>query len=161
MHDDRLVPLESEDPSAARQVQGSGTAVDEPTSRTPTAVEQATPSTAGTAAAADGAPSADSAELEERIRNALKEVIDPEIGLDIMSLGLIYEVKVTGSQAYVLMTLTSPGCPVAGAFMHAVYEAASAVRGISEVNVDLTFSPPWDPRTMASDEAKMMMGFYY
>ncbi|MDQ2817016.1 MAG: metal-sulfur cluster assembly factor [Candidatus Eremiobacteraeota bacterium] len=98
---------------------------------------------------------------EELVREELKTVIDPEIGLDVVNLGLIYEVRLDGDRAHVLMTLTSPGCPVAGAFMASVKTAVEAIPGVSECTVDLTFSPPWDPRTMASDEAKLMMGFYY
>ncbi|HLJ83758.1 MAG TPA: metal-sulfur cluster assembly factor [Candidatus Eremiobacteraceae bacterium] len=98
---------------------------------------------------------------EEVIREELKNVVDPEIGLDVVSLGLIYDIKIDGSKVDVVMTLTSPGCPVAGAFMASVQSAVSQVPGVADCHVDLTFSPPWDPRTMASDEAKMMMGFYY
>ncbi|MBC5824790.1 MAG: metal-sulfur cluster assembly factor [Candidatus Eremiobacteraeota bacterium] len=104
---------------------------------------------------------ADAPLSEERIREELKSVIDPEIGLDVVNLGLIYDVKIDGDKVHVLMTLTSPGCPVAGAFMASVKAGAESVPGVAECTVDLTFSPPWDPRTMASDEAKLMMGFYY
>jgi metal-sulfur cluster biosynthetic enzyme len=98
---------------------------------------------------------------EDAIREELKNVVDPEIGLDVVSLGLIYDVKIDGGHVDVVMTLTSPGCPVAGPFMASVQSAVSQLPGVTDCHVDLTFSPPWDPRTMASDEAKMMMGFYY
>src|ERR1700680_1139154 len=98
---------------------------------------------------------------ESAIREELKNVVDPEIGLDVVSLGLIYDVKIEGGHVDVVMTLTSPGCPVAGSFMASVQSAVAQVPGVADCHVDLTFSPPWDPRTMASDEAKMMMGFYY
>ena len=98
---------------------------------------------------------------EDVIREELKNVVDPEIGLDVVSLGLIYDVKIDGGHVDVVMTLTSPGCPVAGPFMASVQSAVSQLPGVTDCHVDLTFSPPWDPRTMASDEAKMMMGFYY
>jgi metal-sulfur cluster biosynthetic enzyme len=98
---------------------------------------------------------------EEAIREELKNVVDPEIGLDVVSLGLIYDIKIDGAKVDVVMTLTSPGCPVAGSFMASVQSAVAQVPGVADCHVDLTFSPPWDPRTMASDEAKMMMGFYY
>jgi metal-sulfur cluster biosynthetic enzyme len=98
---------------------------------------------------------------ESAIREELKNVVDPEIGLDVVSLGLIYDVKIEGGHVDVVMTLTSPGCPVAGPFMASVQSAVSQIPGVTDCHVDLTFSPPWDPRTMASDEAKMMMGFYY
>jgi metal-sulfur cluster biosynthetic enzyme len=98
---------------------------------------------------------------EERVREELKTVVDPEIGIDMVSLGLIYGVSVEGSVVHVTMTLTSPGCPVAGMFMSAVNAALMSIPGVSDAKVDLTFAPPWDPRTMASEDAKMMMGIYY
>lgn len=98
---------------------------------------------------------------EERIREELKGVVDPEIGLDVINLGLIYDVKVEGDAVSVLMTLTSPGCPVAGMFIANVKNAVEAIPGVASCNVDLTFTPPWDPRSHASEEAKMMLGIYY
>jgi metal-sulfur cluster biosynthetic enzyme len=98
---------------------------------------------------------------EERVREELKTVVDPEIGIDMVSLGLIYGVHIEGSTVHVTMTLTSPGCPVAGMFISAVNAALTSIPGVTEAKVDLTFAPPWDPRTMASEEAKMMMGIYY
>jgi metal-sulfur cluster biosynthetic enzyme len=98
---------------------------------------------------------------EERVREELKNVVDPEIGIDMVSLGLIYGVRIEGSTVFVTMTLTSPGCPVAGMFINAVHAALMSIPGVTDAKVDLTFAPPWDPRTMASEEAKMMMGIYY
>jgi metal-sulfur cluster biosynthetic enzyme len=98
---------------------------------------------------------------EERVREELKTVVDPEIGLDVINLGLIYDVKIDGDKVAVVMTLTSPGCPVAGMFLASVKTAVEGIPGVGECSVDLTFNPPWDPRTHASDEAKMMMGLYY
>ena len=98
---------------------------------------------------------------EERVREELKNVVDPEIGLDVINLGLIYDVKVDGDKVTVVMTLTSPGCPVAGMFLANVKNAVEAIPGVAECTVDLTFNPPWDPRSHASEEAKMMLGIYY
>ncbi len=98
---------------------------------------------------------------EERIREELKNVVDPEIGLDVINLGLIYDVKVDEEKVTVVMTLTSPGCPVAGMFLANVKNAVEAIPGVAECTVDLTFNPPWDPRSHASEEAKMMLGIYY
>ncbi|HXW51132.1 MAG TPA: metal-sulfur cluster assembly factor [Candidatus Acidoferrales bacterium] len=98
---------------------------------------------------------------EERVRAELRNVVDPEIGIDMVSLGLIYDVKIEGSTVFVTMTLTSPGCPVAGMFLNAVHAALMSIPGVTEAKVDLTFTPPWDPRSMASEDAKMMMGIYY
>jgi len=97
----------------------------------------------------------------ERVRDELRNVVDPEIGIDMVSLGLIYDIRLEGSTVFVTMTLTSPGCPVAGMFINAVHSALMSIPGVSEAKVDLTFAPPWDPRTMASEDAKMMMGIYY
>ena len=109
-----------------------------------------------------GAPTgAQTAVTEEKIREELKNVIDPEIGLDVINLGLIYDVNVDGDNVAVRMTLTSPGCPVAGMFMANVRDAVEAIPGVASCTVDLTFDPPWDPRTHATEEAKMMLGIYY
>jgi metal-sulfur cluster biosynthetic enzyme len=109
----------------------------------------------------NGATSAAEPLTEERVRAELRNVVDPEIGIDMVSLGLIYDVKIEGTTVFVTMTLTSPGCPVAGMFINAVHAALMSIPGVSEAKVDLTFTPPWDPRTMASEDAKMMMGIYY
>jgi metal-sulfur cluster biosynthetic enzyme len=113
-------------------------------------------------ASAPSAAAADTPALtEERVREALRNVVDPEIGIDMVSLGLIYDIAIQGSVVHVTMTLTSPGCPVAGMFINAVHAALLSIPGVTDAKVDLTFSPPWDPRTMASEDAKMMMGLYY
>src|SRR5579872_601516 len=117
-------------------------------------------SSAPAAPAANGA-AAPAPPTEARVREELKNVVDPEIGIDMINLGLVYDVRVDGSTVYVVMTLTTPGCPVAGMFLNAVHAAVMSIPGVSECKVDLTFSPPWDPRTMASEEAKMMLGIYY
>jgi metal-sulfur cluster biosynthetic enzyme len=98
---------------------------------------------------------------EERVREALKGVVDPEIGLDMVSLGLLYGVEVDGSKVKVVMTLTTPACPVGPMFVNNVHQTVIGLPGVSACDVELTFSPPWDPRTMASDEVKLQMGFYY
>lgn len=106
-------------------------------------------------------PQSDGQISEERIRETLKSVVDPEIGLDIISLGLVYGIAIEGSNVTIRMTLTTPACPVGPMFINSVQAAVIALPGVKDCKVDLTFDPPWDPRTMASDEAKMMMGFYY
>jgi len=120
-------------------------------------------STAPEAAASSTAPATDAEYpvTEEIVREALRSVVDPEIGLDMVSLGLLYGVAVDRSKVKVTMTLTTPACPVGPMFVNAVHQAVMAIPGVSECDVDLTFSPPWDPRTMASDEVKLQMGFYY
>jgi metal-sulfur cluster biosynthetic enzyme len=101
------------------------------------------------------------APTEEQIREALKAVVDPEIGLDVINLGLIYDVKIDGDRVGIVMTLTTPGCPVAGMFLASVKSAVEAIPGVAECNVELTFNPPWDPRVHCSEDAKMMLGLYY
>lgn len=93
------------------------------------------------------------------IINNLKEVYDPEIPVNIYDLGLVYNVDVDGDTANVLMTLTAPGCPVVDILVDDVTQAAKAVEGIENVNVELTFEPPWD-KTMMSEEARLELGFF-
>jgi len=89
---------------------------------------------------------------------ALKTVYDPEIPVDIYELGLIYRVEIEDDRLVkVLMTLTAPGCPVAGEMPIWVQDAVSAVPGVSGAKVDLTFDPPWD-MTRMSEEAQMVLG---
>ena len=130
---------------------------------TPQEQPAATPESepAASAATTNGASETAAPPSVERVRDELRNVVDPEIGIDMVSLGLIYDIRLEGSTVFVTMTLTSPGCPVAGMFINAVHSALMSIPGVSEAKVDLTFAPPWDPRTMASEEAKMMMGIYY
>lgn len=97
---------------------------------------------------------------EEEIREALKTVEDPEIGLSIVDLGLVYDTEVTDHKIKVTMTLTTPFCPVGPLIMSQVESVLSSLPEVENVDVDVTFSPPWDPRTMASDEVKAMLGLW-
>ena len=96
---------------------------------------------------------------ETEIIAAIKTVYDPEIPVDIYELGLIYEVE-TGADGAVSikMSLTAPGCPVAGEMPGWVADAVSALPGVKTVDVDLTFEPPWGMEMM-SDEARLELGF--
>jgi metal-sulfur cluster biosynthetic enzyme len=95
------------------------------------------------------------------IHEALREVIDPELGLDIVSLGLVYGVTVDpDGDAVVSMTLTTPYCPLGPMLESQVHAATQFLPGIRDVKVDLIWDPPWDPHTMASDEAKLELGLY-
>ncbi|HVA36853.1 MAG TPA: iron-sulfur cluster assembly protein [Candidatus Dormibacteraeota bacterium] len=97
------------------------------------------------------------------MRTALTEVYDPELNISMVELGLIYGIEVEGAQqdeVTVTMTLTSPMCPVGPMFKQAVEEKVKAVPGVNKTRVEITFSPPWDPRTMASEEAKMELGIW-
>jgi FeS assembly SUF system protein len=95
-----------------------------------------------------------------RFVTALKSVYDPEIPVDIYELGLIYKVDVADNKdVAVEMTLTAPGCPVAGEMPGMVKSAVETVEGIGEVTVNLVFEPPWTPEKM-SDEAKLELNMY-
>lgn len=91
---------------------------------------------------------------------ALKTVYDPEIPADIYELGLIYKVDIDDDRNVTVdMTLTSPGCPVAGEMPAWVQNAVSAVEGVANVDVNLTFDPPWDMSRM-SEEARIALGMF-
>lgn len=100
-------------------------------------------------------------DLEERVIESLKKVEDPEIPVNIFDLGLIYKLDAEESEGKVSVqfTLTNPGCPVAGTFPFMVKEAVETVEGVKEVEVDLTFDPPWEPSFM-SDMAKVALDMW-
>ena len=103
---------------------------------------------------------AESEVTEDEVLDALREVHDPEIPVNIYDLGLIYNVDVDeNNHAQIVMTLTAPGCPVVDILMDDVTQAVRAVEGIEDVNVDLTFDPPWD-KSMMSEEARLELGFF-
>lgn len=93
-----------------------------------------------------------------QVLSRLKEVIDPELGVNIVDLGLVYDVSVKKGKVAVLMTLTSPGCPLAGVFDKLVRDAILRIEGVSDVSVSLTFDPPWTVEMM-SKEARAVLGF--
>ena len=95
-----------------------------------------------------------------KLVSALKTVYDPEIPVDIYELGLIYKVDVADNKDTVVdMTLTAPGCPVAGEMPGMVKDALEGVEGIGAVTVNMTFDPPWTPERM-SEEAKLELNMY-
>ena len=100
---------------------------------------------------------------QEIVRTALAEVQDPELMLGIIDLGLVYDVVLEGDanqDVTVVMTLTSPMCPVGPMFKQAVQSKVESVEGVKSANVEITFSPPWDPRTMASEDVKLALGIW-
>ena len=101
---------------------------------------------------------------EAEIMQSLRDVEDPEMKMSITELGLIYAVRVEegdeGVHAEIDMTLTSPGCPVAPEIMAAVHRSALSTEGVNSVHVNLTFSPPWDPRVHASEDARFDLGVF-
>lgn len=98
--------------------------------------------------------------LTDDIVAALKTVYDPEIPVDIYELGLIYKVDIDDSRKVVIdMTLTAPGCPVAGEMPGWVENAVATVPGVSDVQVEMVFDPPWSPDRM-SEEAEVAIGWF-
>lgn len=95
---------------------------------------------------------------EEMILEKLKEVIDPEIGIDVVNLGLIYELKINPDNiVYVKMTMTTPGCPLTLWLLQAVEQKILEIPGVKDVEVELTFDPPWTPDRI-SEEVKKRLG---
>ena len=105
-------------------------------------------------------PAEELARLSDDVISALKTVYDPEIPADIFELGLIYKIDIEDDRMVKIdMTLTAPGCPVAGEMPGWVENAVSAVEGVSGVEVKMTFDPPWTPDRM-SEEAQVAVGWY-
>jgi FeS assembly SUF system protein len=105
-------------------------------------------------------PPEELARLSDDIIAALKTVYDPEIPADIFELGLIYKIDIEDDRMVKIdMTLTAPGCPVAGEMPGWVENAVGAVEGVSGVEVQMTFDPPWTPDRM-SEEAQVALGWY-
>lgn len=97
--------------------------------------------------------------LGEQVVEVLRGIYDPEIPVDIYELGLIYDVQVSTEQdVHVLMTLTSPNCPVAESLPEEVREKVRSIKDVNEVEVELTFDPPWT-KDMMSEEAQLELGF--
>jgi len=97
-------------------------------------------------------------DLEEKIISALKEIYDPEIPVNIYEIGLIYKIEIEDDfLVHVVMTLTTPNCPVAESLPAEVREKVKTVEGVKDVDLELTFEPPWDME-MLSDEAKLELG---
>ena len=94
----------------------------------------------------------------DQVEEALTQVIDPELGLDFVELGLIYEIEVEGPAVHVSFTLTSPGCPIGPQVKEQIEEFAGALEGVETVESTLTFMPPWSPEKM-SEDAKFALGY--
>jgi FeS assembly SUF system protein len=101
-----------------------------------------------------------SAALRDQVVEVLRGIYDPEIPVNIYELGLIYEVNVDNdSKVHILMTLTSPMCPVAESLPPEVEEKAAAVEGVAKATVEITWEPPWEP-DMMSEAAKLELDFF-
>jgi metal-sulfur cluster biosynthetic enzyme len=94
----------------------------------------------------------------EEIVNALHSVEDPELGMDIVELGLFYDAEIEGPKVKVTYTLTSMGCPVGPMIQEDISRVVSEVPGVEDVEAELTFDPPWTPERM-SEDAKFILGF--
>ncbi len=97
----------------------------------------------------------------ELVLAALSEVYDPEIGIDIVSLGLVYGSEIDDDGLLTInMTLTTPYCPMGSLIQGQAHAVCHGLPGVNDVRVELVWSPPWDPRTMASEEARLELGIY-
>ncbi|HZT92724.1 MAG TPA: metal-sulfur cluster assembly factor [Gaiellaceae bacterium] len=95
---------------------------------------------------------------KDEVVEALRQVEDPELGMDIVELGLFYDAEVDGSNVKVTYTLTSMGCPVGPMIQEDIDRVVKEIPGVEEVESELTFDPPWTPDRM-SDDAKFILGF--
>jgi metal-sulfur cluster biosynthetic enzyme len=94
----------------------------------------------------------------DEVEEALTNVIDPELGLDFVELGLIYEIEVEGAEVFVTFTLTSPGCPIGPQVTEQIEEFVGELEGVESVYPKMTFTPPWTPDKM-SEDAKFALGY--
>jgi metal-sulfur cluster biosynthetic enzyme len=94
----------------------------------------------------------------DEVRDALTNVIDPELGLDFVELGLVYDIEVEDEDVYITFTLTSPGCPIGPQVSEQMEEFVSELDGVSKVYPKMVFTPPWTPDLM-SEEAKFALGY--
>ena len=94
---------------------------------------------------------------DEEVRRVLKTAVDPEFGLSVIDLGLIYELKIEDDKVYIKMTLTTPTCPLANVIVADVYQKVKEIPGVKDVDIELTFDPPWTP-DMMTPEARKLLG---
>jgi metal-sulfur cluster biosynthetic enzyme len=94
----------------------------------------------------------------EEVEEALTNVIDPELGLDFVELGLIYGIEIEGADVHVTFSLTSPGCPIGPQVSEQIDEFVGELDGVDAVASSMVFTPPWTPERM-SDDAKFALGF--
>jgi len=96
---------------------------------------------------------------EEIVLEQIKQVIDPDLGLNIVDMGLIYGVDINDDIVDITMTLTSPGCPAAPQLLNGSQTVVQQLDGVEEVNINVVWTPPWDPEMM-SEEAKDELGIF-
>ena len=95
---------------------------------------------------------------EESVQEALSNVIDPELGLDFVELGLIYGIEIDGGRVSITFTLTTPACPIGPQVSEQIEEFVGEIEGVEEVVPNMVFSPPWTPDRM-SEDAKFALGY--
>ena len=94
----------------------------------------------------------------EEVIEALRVVEDPELGMDIVELGLLYDVEVDGPKVKVILSLTSMGCPAGPMIQEDIHRVVAELPGVEDVEIELTWDPPWTPERM-SEDAKFILGF--
>jgi metal-sulfur cluster biosynthetic enzyme len=123
----------------------------------------ATGPVSGTTATDDGRPPSDAGDLpvtEQQVLEALKQVIDPELGINIVDLGLVYEVGITqDGRVHVEYTLTTMGCPIGPLIEQQMQAFLAGIPGITEFDAEMVLRPPWSPEMM-SEEAKAALGYF-
>jgi metal-sulfur cluster biosynthetic enzyme len=95
---------------------------------------------------------------KDDVFEALHQVEDPELGMDIVELGLLYEAEIEGSKVKVIHSLTSMGCPAGPMIQEDIHQVVAALPGVEDVEIELTWEPPWTPERM-SEDAKFILGF--
>lgn len=96
---------------------------------------------------------------EDAVFNAVKEIIDPEVGINIVDMGLIYGVDIEAETVNITMTLTSPGCPAGGQLINGTQHVTQQLEGVEEVNINVVWTPRWTPEMM-TEEAKDELGIF-
>jgi metal-sulfur cluster biosynthetic enzyme len=103
-------------------------------------------------------PEEQTAVTEDDVMDALSNVIDPELGLDFVELGLIYGVSISDGHVHVTFTLTTPGCPIGPQVNEQIEEFVGELDGVKNVESEMVFTPPWSPEMM-SEDAKFALGY--
>lgn len=104
-----------------------------------------------------GAPAGDG--LRDRVMEALRQVNDPELGINIVDLGLVYEVEIVGDTVHIEYTLTTMGCPIGPLIESQIKQLLEPIEGVDNVDAEMVLTPPWTPDKM-SEEAKAAMGMF-
>jgi len=109
--------------------------------------------------ATDGSANGAPADLESRVTEALRHVNDPELGINIVDLGLVYGVRIEGGTVHIEYTLTTMGCPIGPLIEAEIRQMLEPIEGVDDVEAEMTLTPPWTPDRM-SDEAKAALGMF-